>query len=428
MRPAKSLRFVLSVSSGIRSVLAHPHILLGILLVAASFSAIPVTAQADKPAKEPYATIDRDAIDYRGPGRDTAHDLPGPEIKIGMIVPLQGPCKTEGAALVQAARLGIEDEAGSPLPGGRRLALVPRDQSGPWGLASSKIVELVIEERVLAVVTSTSGIMAHLAEQVGNRLGVPILTLSSDAGTTQTNIPWIFRLGPDDTTQAEAFAKDMYSERHFKQVLLVTEDDRDGRLGTEAFRKAARHWGGPLPDRVQISSTPPGIQPMLAHLNAVNPEAVVVWAASDLGARVVEEIHHVNSTVPIYLCQKAAAAVAERQGVDQRTETTEQEEHGGSAQVGGVWVVVGRQAGNHSGGKEFERRYLERTGNSPSIAAMQAYDAIRLMAAALRQSGPNRARLRDRLARLKNFSGVSGTISFDRAGNDLAAVALARLR
>jgi ABC-type branched-subunit amino acid transport system substrate-binding protein len=59
---------------------------------------------------------------------------------------------------------------------------------------------------------------------------------------------------------------------------------------------------------------------------------------------------------------------------------------------------------------------------------MQAYDAVRVIAAALRQSGPNRARLRDRLAQMKNFPGESGVISFDRAGNDLAAVTLARLR
>jgi len=59
---------------------------------------------------------------------------------------------------------------------------------------------------------------------------------------------------------------------------------------------------------------------------------------------------------------------------------------------------------------------------------MQAYDAVRIIAAALRQSGSNRARLRDLLAKMKNFSGESGVISFDPAGNDLAAVTLARLQ
>ena len=422
------LRTVCPPQSGILPIPSRLHPWLGILLVAAFFSALPVTAQEDKPAKEPYATINRDAVDYRGPGRDPAHDLPGPEIKIGMIVPLQGPCQAEGDALVQAARMAIEDEAASPLPAGRRLALVPRDQSGPWGRASNRIVELVLEDRALAVFTSTSGIMAHLAEQVGNRLGVPVLTISSDAGTTQTNVPWIFRLGPDDTTQAGAFARDIYAERHFKRVLLVTEDDRDGRLGTEAFVKAARQCGGRAPDEVQINSTRPETQPVAAQLDAVSPQAVVIWASSDLGAKMVEEIRNAKPTVPIYLCQKATAVIAAPRSVDDRREDKAVREPHSTAPSGGVWMVVSRQAEGTDAKRAFTRRYRERTGNPPSIAAMQAYDAVRVIAAALRQSGPNRARLRDRLAQMKNFPGESGVISFDRAGNDLAAVTLARLR
>jgi len=90
-------------------------------------------------------------------------------------------------------------------------------------------------------------------------------------------------------------------------------------------------------------------------------------------------------------------------------------------------MVFSRQAEGIDAKLDFTRRYHERTGKPPSIAAMQAYDAVRIIAAALRQSGPNRARLRDRLAQMKNFPGESGVISFDRAGNDLAAVALVRL-
>ena len=428
MRAVSDLRSVCPSQSKILSIPSHHRPWFGILLVAAFISALPATAQEERPAKEPYATIDRDAVDYRGPGRDTAHDLPGPEIKIGMIVTLQGPGQAEGNALVQAARMAIEDEAASSLPEGRRLAILPRDQSGPWGRASNRIVELVLEDRVLAVITSTSGIMEHLAEQVGNRLGVPVLTISSDAGTTQTNVPWIFRLGPDDTAQAGAFAREIYTERHFKRVLLVTEDDRDGRLGKEAFGKAARHCGGSAPDEVQINSIQAEAHPVAAQLNAVNPEAVVLWVSSDLGAKMVKEICKVNSTVPIYLCQKAAAAIAAPRSVDDRGEDRQVAEPRSAAPSGGVWMAVSRQADGIDAKRAFTRRYRERTGNPPSIAAMQAYDAVRIIAAALRQSGSNRARLRDLLAKMKNFSGESGVISFDPAGNDLAAVTLARLQ
>ena len=52
--------------------------------------------------------------------------------------------------------------------------------------------------------------------------------------------------------------------------------------------------------------------------------------------------------------------------------------------------------------------------------AAEAYDAVRILAASLRQSGPNRARLRDALAAVSAFPGASGGISFDHAGNGAA--------
>jgi ABC-type branched-subunit amino acid transport system substrate-binding protein len=169
---------------------------------------------------------------------------------------------------------------------------------------------------------------------------------------------------------------------------------------------------------------------VLAQLNAVNPEAVVVWASSDLGAKVAEEIRNAKSTLPVYLCRKGAVGAAASlplPGVDHRKKDSARIERRYRGQTGGVWIVVSRQPEETDTKRDFTRRYRERTGNAPSIAALQAYDAVRLIAATLRQSGPNRARLRDRLAGMKDFAGVSGAISFDHAGNDVAAVTLTRL-
>jgi hypothetical protein len=42
-----------------------------------------------------------------------------------------------------------------------------------------------------------------LAEQLGTKLFIPVLAISSDTTLTSTNIPWIFRL-PSSTTADEA--------------------------------------------------------------------------------------------------------------------------------------------------------------------------------------------------------------------------------
>ncbi len=206
-----------SWAAGFRPV--WPHLrsrwLISLRLVAVAFLAATTAAnaQSDSPTTPPYAAINREAINYAGPGRETARDLPGPEIKLGLLVPLQGPRQAAGEALRAAAQMALEDEAANPLPGGRRLALVVRDETGLWGRASSEIVRLVFDDRVVALLTSPEGTAAHLAEQVGNRVGVPVLTLASDSTTTQINIPWLFRIVPNDAAQARAFATNIYRER-----------------------------------------------------------------------------------------------------------------------------------------------------------------------------------------------------------------------
>jgi len=47
---------------------------------------------------------------------------------------------------------------------------------------------------------------------------------------------------------------------------------------------------------------------------------------------------------------------------------------------------------------------------------------------ALRAAGPNRARVRYQLAKVQDFPGVSGTITFDRQGNNPSPVHLVALR
>jgi len=155
----------------------------------------------------PYAAINHDTVTYNGPGREADHDLAGSEIRVGLLLPLTGPRQAEGEALQRAAQLAVDDANAARLPASPRLALVTRDESGPWGQASAQIVHLIFEDQAVALITSAEGGSAHLAEQVGNKIGVPILTLSSDTTTTEINLPWICRLGPMAAAPPQAFTR-----------------------------------------------------------------------------------------------------------------------------------------------------------------------------------------------------------------------------
>jgi branched-chain amino acid transport system substrate-binding protein len=390
-------------------------------LIAWVLAGSPAAAQIDPATPKPYASINRDAVSYLGPGRGAAYDLAGNDVTIGIMLPLEGQRAAEGRVLLQAAQLALEEEAANPLPDGRRLQLAVGDESGQWGQASNEIVRLIMQAHAVALITSAGGNIAHQAEQVSNKVGIPILTLSSDATTTEINIPWIFRLGPSDSGEAQAFAHEVYRKRGLSRVLLIFETDHDGRVGSEAFEKAGQRLGAAPPYRFEIVPTSGGAGTVGDEIAARNPEAVVLWTGPESATALLPLIRRERPHVPVYLCSNAAqlAANGASEPADALTASGERNEQE-------TWVAVS-SGGSEDVRREFERHLRERTGIAPSIAAAQAYDAVHVIAAALRRAGPNRARLRDRLAAGTETHGASGLISFDSAGNIRSDVLVVRL-
>ena len=380
-------------------------------------------AQDEITPQTPYATLDRNGVAYRGPGRENAANLQGATVKIGLLLPLQGANAAEGQSLLAAANMAlVEEEAAGPLADGRHLALAVRNQAEQWGQASSEMVQLIAEERVAALLTSSDGNIAHQAEQIANKIGIPIVTLASDATTTQINIPWIFRLGPSDEDQARAIASQIYQVGFSKNVLLLVETDHDGRVGGAEFEKTVKHLRGTPPERLEISSSSPDLEAIAARAQAIAPDAIVLWTSSSLAARLLALLGANNFAKPIYMCRKAAASVTgnafDLAGGGTRAPSSPPQ---------GTWVTASAVGATRSGALAFQERYRAKTGVWPSFAAMQTYDAVHLVAQALRVAGANRSRLRDYLAAGHPFAGVRGAIVFDPAGNTLGDTHLLRI-
>ena len=396
--------------------------LLGSAVVVGLLAGVTLARAQQKEPEVPYASIGSTGVTYAGPGRESSYDLRGPVIHIGLLVPLNGPQKTDGEAIVTAARMALKDAAQGPLPGGLRLELAIGDESGPaWGRVTDAVLHLVSNDHAVAIVTSASGATAHLSEQVGNKIGVPILTLSSDATTTQINLPWIFRLGPSDAQQAQAMAQDIYRTRGFKHVLLVAERDHDGRMGGGEFVEAASRLGAPPPDSLAINPLQPNAGSLPAAIRTRSPQAIVFWTQPENAGKLLAKMSANGIHAPVYLSQEAAQ---EGSGLKRRSE-----EDTGVKDASGVgFYTVVLETGETARRASFVRRYQAATGLLPGPVAAEAYDAVWLVAHAVREAGPNRARVRDDISHTRDLAGVSGDISFDSQGNNRSDVRLVRLQ
>jgi branched-chain amino acid transport system substrate-binding protein len=368
------------------------------------------TPSASSP--QPYDSIAANKVEYDGPERGTAYDLPGKSLHIVLLVPLHGPQQADGNAMVIAAQMAIADSTQRPLPGGRSVTLALGDESGPaWGHTAEELLRLVMQEQSVAVIAPADGDVAHLGEQVCNKVGLPILTLSSDETATEINIPWVFRIGPSDGQQAQSMARAVGQGKGQKKALLIVEDDHDGRVGADAVRKAFLKQGLSAPDVLSIAPLHPDPGLLTARLHPHPPQAILIWTQPETAGKLLQSMAKETTPLDVYLSCKAAQT-----GSGMEIASSKARQPDTSMRV---WVTAAdskeamRQA-------EFARRYQQKTGERPSAIAAGTYDAVSLVVLALRRAGPNRARVRDQIAATHGFPGVSGTIDLDSEGNDRA--------
>lgn len=380
-------------------------------MLASGLSASALLAQVDT-KRQPYAALDPAKISYQGPGREAGSDIQDATIKIGLILPIAGANAPEGKRLLQAAQIAVDEQNRSGPPvSGRKFAVAVQNESEQWGQVSNAIVQLITREEVTALITSTEGKIAHQAEQIANRLSVPVLTLASDPTTTRVNVPWIFRVGPSDADQAGVMLRSMVKTGRSQKVILITESDHDGRIGGDEFVKAARESGVQISERINIDAktfAPAGLQ---VAIETEEPDAVVVWTGSELARQVLATLPESDASLSVYLSQKAAGFLeADKTLVSAATFTV------GNAQ---------------SQEAEFRAAYKEKTGADPCIVAEQIYAATQTVLRSLQAVGPNRVRLRDYLSGglpLGGIPPVQRGVSFDSAGNSLMEFNLIRLQ
>lgn len=388
-----------------------------------SISSSRTLAQTDAVATRPYATLDRESVTYRGPAHAGETEAFDNAAVIGMILPLKGPQQLEGRALLFAAQLAMEaEQAEGPLPDGRQLRLAVRDESGPWGQASTEILKLFQQDHALAIITSANGNSAHLAEQIANKISIPILTLSSDPSTTQANVPWLFRLGPSDTDQARAFCQHIYSDLGLRRVLLIVQMDHDGRVGSAEFEKAAKELSATNPLRFEVTDSPPDLVSLRELLPRNAPQAIVLWTDAPTADALLPILRSSRPTTPVFLCRKAAELYAP--GINTGIAVASSQDVRSSS---GLFAVGSYQSGQTTVLSKFQQEYLTCTGTNPGFAADEVFDAVHRIAAALRTTGANRVLLRDSLASTGK-SGATEILLFDPAGNSLQKFTIVSLR
>jgi branched-chain amino acid transport system substrate-binding protein len=356
----------------------------------------------DKPFKKPSGQ----PLDFRGPGREE----PEPdvdEVVLGWFGP-GDPDHPDFGDLWRGATLALEQENVAGGYHGKPFRLLPAWSESPWKAGIVDLTRLVYDRGAWAVIGGVDGTTTHLAVQIALKSHFLLLSPgSTDASADHANVPWLFSLPPSDERIAPVLADAIAQATASGSFAVVASTDHDSHAALVALRRA-------LGERRLAPATLVELAPLEADLPALagrllrgGPRAVVVLAPSILAGRVTAALRGAGFRGPIVGGAPAGRAAFRRVA---------------GAAAEGVIAPLLVEPGPEW--EAFAQAYATRWGEPPDEAAAHGYDAVRLVAAAVRQAGVNRALIRDAVRSLAPWPGASGRVTWSALGRNERAVAL----
>jgi branched-chain amino acid transport system substrate-binding protein len=177
--------------------------------------------------------------------------------------------------------------------------------------------------------------------------------------------------------------------------------------------------------RFEVPTGPADSSRQLTALAEARPAGVLIIAGAEDSARLARGLRD--------LCvQKKSGAVTAsgpRLFGSQSMGRTRFRELAGSSGEDARFPVLAHATPEGAVATQFIKRFNAEHPHPPDYTALLTYDATRLLLQAIRQAGPNRARVRTALAGLSPWQGIAGTISFDGTGqNTRTNIQMATLR
>ncbi|QNK98265.1 branched-chain amino acid ABC transporter substrate-binding protein [Serratia ureilytica] len=327
-------------------------------------------------------------------------------VLIGLAGPLTGPSARIGKDLENGARLAIADaNAQKPTLNGKPVTfkLVSEDdQSDPRTAVA--VAQRLVDEGVAGVVghwnTGTSIPAARIYHDAGIAQVAPVAT---GHGYTQQGFDTSFRvMGHDDDGGNYA---GQYAVKTLKAKRIAVIDDRTafGQGLADEFIKSLQAQGVQPVTREYVDDKTVDFSAVLTTVRSKNADLIFFGGVDSQAAPLARKLKQLGMNAQLMgaggFVSQTFVTLAQREG------------------EGVVALEPGLPLEQMPGGKAFEQAYRDRYHTHIELHAPFAYDATRVLIAAIEQA--DSANPADYLPKLRaiHYQGVTGDIAFDAQGN-----------
>jgi branched-chain amino acid transport system substrate-binding protein len=334
---------------------------------------------------------------------------PGAEgIQVGFFGALTGPTATFAQSGKNGVTLAVEEiNAAGGVLGGKRLDLLVEDDRGETTEAASAVSKLITRDHVVALIGEQASSRTIAAAPIAQSYGVPMISPTSTNVEVTKKGDYIFRVCFTDAYQGAVIASFARKNLEARTAVQLVDVRNDYSVGlAEAFRNSFQKAGGRLLAELKYSEGDNDFSAQLTAIRPLDPDVLVVpgyYTDAGLIARQA----------------KALGLRAVLLGAD-GWDSPKLVEIGGEA-VEGAYFSNHYSADDPSPAvRQFVAAYRKKYGVDPDSIAALSYDAMKLLADAIRRAGSTEGkRVRDALADTRDFAVVSGAITMDADRNPI---------
>ena len=327
---------------------------------------------------------------------------------MGEFASLTGSEATFGVSSSNGVELAKEEinNAGGLL-GGRKIKVIMEDDQSRPGQPSAAVKKLVANDKAIAIVGEIASSRSLEAAPICQNAKIPMVSPGSTNPSVTEKGDYIFRVCFIDPFQGTVMAKFALDNLHAKKIAILQDVKSDYSKGlAQFFREYFTSHGGQIVTDLSYTGggTDKDFRAQLTKIKTGQPDAIFVPGYYTEAGLIAKQARSLGIKVPLL-------------GGD-GWDSPKLTEIGGAALDGCYFSTHFSVQDKNAKVQDFVKKYQAKFRAVPDGMAPLGYDAMMILGQAINTaSSTDGTKIRDALASVKDYPGVTGNITIDEKRN-----------
>ena len=329
---------------------------------------------------------------------------------IGMNTPVTGASASEAVYFIKAAKLAEKhaNAAGIPI----KLVIQDNQSTNPGALAAmNKSIE---QDKVFALLGPIKSTQVLATSDTIKQAAIPTMIGGTNVNLTKQGNAWMFRCRPDDSIGVKAMLKYIKEDLKVQKIGTLHDADAFGTGGADLVDSLAPEYGLSVVKREKYTTKDKDYTAQLLSLKAAGAQVMIHYGTNAEDVAICQRQYR-QLGMPYAYLGSPSSAVKDTLALSRKA-------------AEGILAVADAVPGATKQYQDYAAAYKQEYNEEMDAWAAWNYDALMILAKAIKEVGLDRVKVQQAILNMKNYEGVLGTYAFDANGDGRHSVCIVEVK